>query len=232
MKDLLGIGFAALSIICIAVFLRGLWLGGHKAGKGKRPFTIGLLLIVLWVVLISAGALSGFLYSFTLPPRLLIVLFIPLFGLLFFLLRGKFDGLLQAIPPAWLLSFQSFRIVVEVLLLGMVMANLMPIQMSWEGINYDVLSGIFGLAVGLWVARSSQFPQRLVFLYNIIGMGLLFTIVSIAVLSMPTPFRYFMNEPANTIVATFPFVSLPGVLVILAYTLHIASLRQWWLLRR
>jgi hypothetical protein len=35
-----------------------------------------------------------------------------------------------------------------------------------------------------------------------------------------------MNEPANTLVAQFPFILLPGVLVPLAYTLHIFSLRQ------
>ena len=135
MKDLLGLGFAALSVVCIGVFLRGLWIGGHRAGMSKRPFRIGLLLITLWVILISAGALSGFFYSFTLPPRMLIVILIPFFGLLFFLLRGTFDTLLRAIPATWLLIFKSFRIVVEVLLLGMVMSNLLPVQMSWEGIN-------------------------------------------------------------------------------------------------
>jgi hypothetical protein len=35
-----------------------------------------------------------------------------------------------------------------------------------------------------------------------------------------------MNEPANTIVAVFPISWLPGLLVPLAYTLHIFSLKQ------
>jgi hypothetical protein len=38
-----------------------------------------------------------------------------------------------------------------------------------------------------------------------------------------------MNEPANTLVAKFPFILLPGVLVPLAYGLHILSLRQIYL---
>jgi hypothetical protein len=57
-------------------------------------------------------------------------------------------------------------------------------------------------------------------------MLLLLNILVIAVLSMPTPFRYFQNEPANTLVAKFPFVLLPGILVPIAYTMHIFSLRQ------
>jgi len=57
-------------------------------------------------------------------------------------------------------------------------------------------------------------------------MLLLLNILVIAVLSMPTPFRYFQNEPSNTLVAQFPFILLPGILVPIAYTLHIFSLRQ------
>jgi hypothetical protein len=45
---------------------------------------------------------------------------------------------------------------------------------------------------------------------------------------MPTPFRVFMNEPSNTIVAKFPIVWLPALLVPLAYGLHFLSLRQYW----
>ena len=55
---------------------------------------------------------------------------------------------------------------------------------------------------------------------------LLLNILAIAALSMPTPLRQFMNEPANTIIGEFSFIYLPGVLVVIAYSLHIFSLRQ------
>jgi hypothetical protein len=35
-----------------------------------------------------------------------------------------------------------------------------------------------------------------------------------------------MNEPANTLVAGFPYIVLPGILVPIAYSMHIFSLRQ------
>ena len=60
----------------------------------------------------------------------------------------------------------------------------------------------------------------------IIGLMLLINIVLISVVSAPVPFRMFMNEPANTIVATFPAVWLPALLVPLAYFLHILSIKQ------
>ena len=78
-----------------------------------------------------------------------------------------------------------------------------------------------------WVlAKRKSYAKAVGIIYNIIGLLLLFNIVTIAVLSMPTPFRQFMNEPANTMVAQFPFVYLPGVLVVLAFAFHAFSLRQ------
>lgn len=63
-------------------------------------------------------------------------------------------------------------------------------------------------------------------MWNLLSLGLLINIVTIALLSIPTPFRVFMNEPANTLVAHFPFILLPGMLVPLAYGLHFLSMRQ------
>jgi hypothetical protein len=57
---------------------------------------------------------------------------------------------------------------------------------------------------------------------------LLFNIVIISILSTPTPFRFFMNEPANTIVAAWPFIWLPGFVVPMAFLLHVFSLKQLW----
>jgi hypothetical protein len=68
--------------------------------------------------------------------------------------------------------------------------------------------------------------KKLAIAFNFLGVLLLLNILVIAVLSMPSPFRYFMNEPANTLVAQFPYILLPGVLVPIAYGLHILSLRQ------
>jgi len=98
--------------------------------------------------------------------------------------------------------------------------------MTFEGFNFDILSGILALPVGYLLSRKKSYAPQLAVAYNVIGMLLLVNILVIAVLSMPTPFRYFQNEPANTLVAQFPFILLPGILVPIAYSMHIFSLRQ------
>jgi len=72
----------------------------------------------------------------------------------------------------------------------------------------------------------------LVTIWNYFGLVTLVNIVTIAMLSTPLPIRMFMNEPANTIVTLFPIIWLPAMLVPLAYTLHIFSLKQMAMLRK
>jgi len=133
---------------------------------------------------------------------------------------------LRSVPPQWLVIMQSFRIIVELLLLFAFIAGKLPVQMTFEGRNFDVITGILALPAGYFLARKKPYASKLAIAFNVIGITLLLNILVIAVLSMPTSIRYFINEPANTLVAEFPFILLPGVLVPLAYTLHIFSLRQ------
>jgi len=92
--------------------------------------------------------------------------------------------------------------------------------------DFDVITGLLALPVGYFLARKKTFSPKLAIVFNIAGMLLLLNILVIAVLSMPTPLRYFMNEPSSGIVATFPYILLPGVLVPIAYGMHIFSFRQ------
>ena len=59
-------------------------------------------------------------------------------------------------------------------------------------------------------------------------MLLLANIVTVAIFSMPTEFRVFMNEPANLFVAHVPYVWLPAVLVPAALLGHLLVFRWLW----
>jgi hypothetical protein len=103
--------------------------------------------------------------------------------------------------------------------------NLLPVQMTFEGRNFDVLSGLSGIVVAFFAARGNLSRGFLIG-WNILCLGLLINIVATAILSMPGPLQVFHNEPSNTIVTHFPVSWLPGLLVPLAYMLHFFSLRQ------
>ena len=220
-----------LSVCCIVTIIIFLW--GLRKVSGKKAFWRVLLLLAGWLLLLAALSLRGFFSDFTrLPPRLPLALLLPLPVVLWVVSTKGGKELLKHVPPQWIIYLQTFRIGVEIVLWLTVLRGLLPVQMSFEGRNFDVLSGLLAIPVGYYCFVKKTWPAWVVLLYNMGGLLLLLNVVAIAVLSMPTPLRVFHNEPANTLVVQFPFIFLPGVLVPLAYTLHIFSLRQWAMDRR
>ncbi len=222
---------ALLSVACIGVVLTGLQKAlvrsGWEKSRWQRIFITTFICIVAWLAVQAVLSARNFFSDFSaIPPRLVLVPITGIFIILLVAFSKWFTELLKVIPPHWLVYFQSFRIAVELLLWLACIRGIVPQQMTFEGYNFDVLSGILALPVGWALAKQKSYAKSLAIVYNVAGLLLLFNIVTIAVLSMPTPFRQFMNEPANTIVAYFPFIYLPGVLVVLAFAFHIFSLRQ------
>ena len=88
---------------------------------------------------------------------------------------------------------------------------------------FDILTGASALV--LWVLhRRGGVSPSVLRMWNTIGLALLVTIVTLAVLSFPKPFGLF--TPQNQIVAYFPWVWLPTFLVQLALLGHLLMLRK------
>ena len=226
-----GLLILLLTLICIVFILKGVHAAlkktGWEEGRRKKIFIATTLAVLLWTALLSVLSFQGFFSDFSnLPPRPALAILIPLPIVLLIVFSKKGTQFLQSIPPHWLVWMQTFRIAVELLLLLAFINNKLPVQMTFEGKNFDIFSGILALPVGYVLAKRKSHASKWAVIYNFIGIFLLINILVIAVLSMPTSIRYFMNEPANVLVAEFPFILLPGILVPLAYTLHIFSLRQ------
>lgn len=226
------ISFVALSALCLLLIYLGLrkvlFLAGIGLVRRKRTLTFFVAGILIWISLLTALSVSGFLQDFSVfPPRMLLVLLVPLVVVVGITFSRSFTQLVRFVPPHWLVFLQSFRVLVEILLWWLFLDKLLPIQMTFEGRNLDILTGLLAPIAGLGMMKLTRYRKVIGLLFNVIGLALLINIVTIAILSMPTPFRMFMNEPANTIVASFPIVFLPGLLVPIAYALHFFSLRQW-----
>ena len=194
----------------------------------RLKFLTPVVLLVAWLILLGILSNHGFFSDFSrLPPRLLIALLTPLPFVLFFVRSQAGKKFLNYIQPQWFIYFQSFRILVEIALWLAVRNGSLPVQMSFEGRNFDILVGLFAFPVGYYCFVKKSWSPVAALLYNIGGLVLLLNIVTIAALSLPTPLRVFHNQPDSSLITTFPFIYLPGLLVPLAYTLHIFSLHQW-----
>lgn len=224
------LGFILLTVIYFWLFLRelrhGAWLACRTSDVKKNIVTRILVMLLLWCVLVSGWSATGMMANFGIfPLNILPVIAIPLITVILSLFSRDLGEVLKHVPIQNLIRLQSFRFFVELLLWALLIAGRVPEQMTFEGRNFDILAGIIAPVVA-WLAARQKLSRAMLIAWNLICLGLLINIVSIAILSTPSPWRIFMNEPPNTIVAYFPISWLPGFLVPLAYTLHFFSLRQ------
>lgn len=228
------IGFFLITIIFYGLFYREFRLALPKtsfSADQQKKFNRNFLIVLFgWFAFVYIWSRFGLFSKFEwFPFNAMPMVLIPLIVILIFTLSKTVKEILVHIPQESLIKLQSFRFYVEVLLWALYASALLPIQMTFEGQNFDIITGV--TAVLLTTKLGSfmlldKLPRFAIILWNILGLGLLINIVAIAILSMPTSFRYFMNEPANTIVAEFPISLLPAFLVPLAYMLHILSIRK------
>ncbi|GAB3836256.1 hypothetical protein [Hymenobacter jeollabukensis] len=236
MKTLLYLLAAGLFVAVVAVVLAAVLLGLRRALRGaasgnpvpRRALPLTAAALAFWLGLTAALAAAGALSFDARPPRLLLLLPLPLLATVLLARSAAVGRLLDALPRAGLLYLQSMRVAVELVLWLLFLAGAVPRQMTFEGLNWDVLTGLTAPVVAYFCFTRRSWPWQVAVGWNVLGLALLLNIVTIALLSAPTPFRQFWNEPANVVISQFPFVWLPLFIVPVAYTSHVLSLRQLW----
>jgi hypothetical protein len=101
--------------------------------------------------------------------------------------------------------------------------GVMPVQMSYSGRNFDIVTGVTATAVA-WLVWSGRAGHRLVLAWNVVGSLLLFNVVTVAILGTPR-FQYFGPDQLNVWVMQPPFVWLPAVMVLAALSGHLIIFR-------
>ncbi|MGC1243108.1 MAG: hypothetical protein WA874_16075 [Chryseosolibacter sp.] len=223
-------GFTLLTVVYLSLFLweirKGVFLTSWADTRKRTLMRRLIAAVVLWAAFVITWSLSGRMADFSIFPfNFMPVIVIPLIALILLSFSKDMGTVLQHIPPDNLVRLQSFRVFVEILLWVLFFGNLLPVQMTFEGRNFDILAGLTAPAIAFLMMRS-KISKTAVVVWNILSLTLLLNIVITAILSTPSQWRIFMNEPANYIVAYFPISLLPGFLVPLAYYLHVFSLKQ------
>jgi hypothetical protein len=200
--------------------------GGEPPAESVRWRRRAALLVLAWLGASAAVAASGALARFELrPPPLLPFLVVSSLATAALAWSSLGTRLARGLPLALLVGFQVFRVPVELWLHRMHVEGVVPVQMTFAGVNYDVLSGLSAGALAL-LLRAGRGTRALVLAWNLLGLSLLCVIVGVAVLSFPGPLRAFPDDPANTFVAHPPWVWLPAFLVQAAWLGHLLVFRR------
>jgi hypothetical protein len=215
-----------LALFCLTVVVVGIVLviGLRRAGVSA---SIVLLLGVVYIGMPAGLAGAGLLNRYDPLPAPALLLVAGLTVLTITLTLTRLGGRVAiATPLDAVVTLQAFRVAVEVCLHRLYLNGVVPIEMTYAGRNFDIVSGVTGLLLGAWLLSGRPAPERVILAWNLLGLALLVNIVSIAVLATPVPFRQFSDGPANLLPSTFPYVWLPSFLVQVALASHLIVFRQ------
>jgi hypothetical protein len=227
----------SLFVALVAAVAGGLVLAARRIATAEptssaRAWSTAAAVVAIWIALPAILAARGALDSYAPLPTLGLAIMLLVTAGTIALAFGWFGGkLLAAAPLAAIVGFQAFRLPLELLLHRLHSQGVIPVQMTYSGMNFDIATGVSALVLALALHRR-RCPTWLLMAWNLVGLALLINIVAVAVLSSPVPFRYFTDPPANLLPSTFPYVWLPTFLVQAALFGHLLVFRALRLKRR
>ena len=227
-STLVFLGIPSLAALIVGLLAIGVFVAerrlGSEPGLAVRRAAWSALLAIAWASLTLLLAERGLLALDTRPPPLMLLL-VPALGGAIALGRSRFGERLLLGLPLWaLVGFQAFRLPLELVMHQAALDGTMPIEMSFSGYNFDIVSGASALLLGMALALGWAGP-RCARIWNIGGLLLLGNIIVIAIAATPV-FQAFGPEHLNVWVNRAPYVLLPTVLVTAALFGHVLVFRK------
>ena len=205
--------FLITTLLAIFLFYKG--TGSHKG------ILVGCLLWAVWVGIIAA---TGFFqHTAAALPRMMLLVNLPAIAGIIILYRSLAK---KTVHRNMLLAVHVLRIPVEITLYLLFLEKKVPVIMTFEGWNYDIVIGITAAVLLLYPSLSGKQVHPLLFrIWNILGLIFLANIVGIAILSAPSPIQHLAFDQPNIAILGFPYTLLPGVVVPLVILSHLLCLR-------
>jgi hypothetical protein len=220
------------AFIVIPVFLVGELaamdaVGSQRLGEApaapRRALRI-VVLCALWMAVTWLAATSGVLRNWNATPPPFAILVVAIVALASLIAFGPLGRRLALGLPVWVLVvIQGFRLPLELAMHEMYLRGVMPVQMTYTGWNFDIVTGATALVVGL-AAWATRVPRRVVAAWNVLGLLLLVNVVTIAIVSTPR-IQAFGPDRVVVWVTYPPFVWLPAVMVLAALAGHLVVFR-------
>ncbi len=221
--------YVAWTFIAIVIaVISFLTYGFHHASPGKKSLTSSIVLTVLigWVFLVSVLTFSDFFSDYSFPPRLMVIVSIPSLFIIMSLLLPRTRSYLMDIPITTLHYLHIIRVPVEMVLWWLSVWAVVPEIMTFEGSNLDIISGISAPFAAVFMVGSRSKSRLGAIIWNVLALGLLINIVSIAIAHSPYFFEGTEDTPVNMGILFFPYVLLPTFIVPAVLFSHLVSLNQ------
>lgn len=229
---MLGLSYIILSAVLLGFVVVGYRRAGLKAKLDTREINQASLIIIGmsagWFLYLFAIQKSGLILDKSLPPKLpfLIVLPFTVFTIIFYR-KNKENKVLKAMPLSWLVYIQSFRIIVEIIILYTFLAGVLPKSASFEGYNFDVTMGLAAPFVGYFLFKNGVKNLLLARTWNVFGILMILFVALIIVTSYYQPALWGSDTRlVKDDFFSFPYLLLPAFLAPMGIFFHVVSLLQ------
>lgn len=218
-------GLPAYIIITFLITVFFTWLLFIRAVKNK---IIPAIILTLWLAVTGLLAHNSFFIETTGTPPKFILAVVPAFlFILVIMFSKKGHAFTDKLDLRKLTLLHIVRIPVELVLYWLAVEKAVPDLMTFEGRNFDIISGITAPAIYFICFKGAKvINHQLLVAWNFICLGLLLNIVINAVLSAPFSFQQFGFDQPNKAVLYFPFVWLPSFIVMLVLLSHLVAIRR------
>jgi hypothetical protein len=212
-----------ISIVFALTVLLTLYFIIKAGARSTTAISILLLLLIYQGVL---GYTKFFTVTDTVPPRFPLLILPSLLILIFLFVTKKGKQFLDSLDSKWLTWLHVVRLPVEIVLFWLFVHKQIPQLMTFEGRNFDILSGITAPLITYFGYTKFKLGKPVLLLWNFICLGLVLNILINGLLSAPTPIQQFAFDQPNVGILHFPFVWLPGFIVPAVLLAHLACIRQ------
>lgn len=195
-----------------------------KASGFSRP---AIAVLLAWLLVQAVIASTGFYtYTASLPPRFLLAVVPPFIAIIVLFTTTKGKQLVDSMPAGTLILLHMVRVPVEIVLFMLFIHKTIPGIMTFEGNNFDIISGVTAPAVYYAGFVIKKMKPAFIIAWNILCILLLANIVIIAILSVQFPFQQFGFGQPNIAVLYAPYVWLPCFIVPAVLFSHLVVIRQ------
>lgn len=222
--------FSVLVFLACCAVVVGVFIRVARAAGARRPVAWGG--VAAWLALTGLAGGSGLLAPGPTPPPLMIFFVVVQGTAIGLAVSGFGRRVAETATLGTLIGVQAFRLPLELVLHRWYVEGVIPVQMTYDGWNYDIISGVICAIAGAWLALRPPvgWSVALAWVANVVGFGLLLAVMTIAVTSAPGPLFRFTDDLPLMLPLHFPTVWIVSVCVAGALFFHLVAFRA--LLRR
>lgn len=212
-----------INILFIVTTLVTIFMFYKASGRNN---VVLMIIGILMFIQAFLGFIGFYQITDTIPPRFILLISPGLLITIWLFNAKKGKAFVDALNIKDLTLLHTIRIPVEITLFYLFVSGLIPEIMTFEGRNFDILSGITAPIIFLIAFSKGQIQKTVLLIWNFVCLALLINIVTIALLSAKTPFQQLAFQQPNIGITYFPFVWLPSIVVPIVLISHLTAIRK------